>query len=115
MSPSALPDDAACARQRLRRLLIRAEQVRLLSCNVNLGLGVTVVAAGILGALEWAVVRHQIIIAWCLYMFAVSLVRYILARRYRRDRLLGAETSTRGGAFALGAGFAGTGWAAAGI
>src|SRR4051795_5727518 len=115
MSPTALPDAAARARLTSRTLQNRAEQVRLLDGNVNLGAVVTVVAAALLGALEWTVIPHQVVISWCVYMCAVSLGRHILSRRYRQNRPSPAETGRWAAVFAIGAGMAGTGWAVAGV
>ena len=115
MSPSALSQGAEPARQPLRTLQIQAEQVRLLACNVNLGVSVTVVAVAVLGSLQWAVVPHRIILFWGLYMYAVSLGRYLLGRRYRRNRPTPAETNTWNRAFTIVTAMVGTGWAAAGV
>jgi signal transduction histidine kinase/ActR/RegA family two-component response regulator len=94
---------------------IFAAQVRLLYSNLNLGTGVTVVAALVLGRLEWAVVPHSIIIGWCLYMLLVSGARFILGRRYGRAEARSRETRRWSRAFTFGAGLAGAGWGAAAI
>jgi signal transduction histidine kinase/ActR/RegA family two-component response regulator len=48
-------------------------------------------------------------------MYAVSLGRYILGRRCRRNRPSSSETRWWGRAFAIGSGMAGLGWGAAGV
>jgi len=115
MPPSSPPADAAHGNQNSRARQILAAQVRLLYRNANVGVGVTLVATAILGRLQWDVVPHPIILAWCLYMFLVSLGRFSLARRYWRSALAGLEKGRWHAAFDIGAGLAGTGWGAAGI
>ena len=73
------------------------------------------IATAILGGLQWGVVRHRLILGWCLYMFLVATARFTLARRYARAAPSGLETSRWGTWFAIGSGLAGAGWGAAGI
>src|SRR5690242_7035622 len=96
-----------------RREEIQRAQLRLLAANASLGACVTIIAAPILGLLEWAFVTHSLIIEWWVYMGLVSLGRYFVARRY-------SSTATREGGswvirFAVVAGMSGTGWGAAGV
>src|SRR4051794_13637558 len=115
MTPSALPADAAQSRPLSRRRDVQAAQVRLLYKNGNVGVVVTVIASAVLGRLQWAVVPHNIILAWCVYMCAVSVARHILWRRYMRKTPPDPEMHRWGGAFAFGASLAGIGWGAAGV
>src|ERR1700749_4997616 len=50
-----------------------AAQLRLLYGNANLGVVVNIVAAAILGALQWGIVSKPTIVAWCLYITLVSI------------------------------------------
>src|SRR6266542_6714167 len=115
MTPSSSPAEAAYGHRDSRRRQILAAQVRLLYSNANVGVVVTLVATAILGRLQWGVAPHFIIIGWCLYMFLVSVGRFTLGRRYWRTAPSSVDTSRWGAAFAIGAGLAGAGWAAAGI
>jgi Domain of unknown function (DUF3883) len=115
MPPSSSPPEAAHVHRDSRRRQILAEQVRLLYCNANVAIGVTLVATAILGHLQWGVVPHLVILGWCLYMFLVSVGRFTLKRRYWRAKPSSIETRMWGAAFAIGAGLAGAGWGAAGI
>src|SRR3954470_14658228 len=110
MTPNASPTDQANARLLSREREVRAAQVRLLYENANLGVAVTLFATAVLGCVQWGFVPHQIIVAWCVYMCAVSVARHVLTRRYKRNTRPGAETDWWGSAFAIGAGLAGTGW-----
>ncbi len=94
---------------------IRAAQIGLLYRNANLGLAVTLVATAVLAALQWPVVRHQAILAWCLFMCAVSAARLVLGRRFQRRQPDGAAIGKWGVAYAWLAGLAGAGWGAAGV
>jgi signal transduction histidine kinase/CheY-like chemotaxis protein len=94
---------------------ICAAQLQLLGANVNVGVGVTLVAAAILAQLQWAAISHPVILGWCLYMVLVSLARFAQGRLYRRTPLSGREIGRWRAAFAMGAGLAGAGWGAAGI
>ncbi|MBV9998526.1 MAG: response regulator [Verrucomicrobia bacterium] len=98
-----------------RKRQVMAAQVRLLYGNANLVFAVTLVAASILGRLQWEVIAHPIVLGWCLYMFLVAIGRFTLARRYRRRSPSNLETAGWCAGFVVGTGFAGTGWGAAGI
>ena len=94
---------------------IRSAQVRLLYQNLNVGVVVTVVAATVLGRLQWAVIPHTVVLGWWLCMFLVVAARFALGWRYRRVEPLNPEVGMWGTAFTIGAGLAGAGWGAAGI
>jgi signal transduction histidine kinase len=94
---------------------IRAAQVRMLYSNVNVGVVVTVVAATVLGRLQWAVVPHSIILSWWLATFLVAVARFILGWRYSRAAPSILKIKRWGTAFTIGAGLAGAAWGAAGI
>ena len=89
-------------------------QLRLLYANANLGVGVNVVAATVLGALQWGIISRPVIIGWWLYLGLVSIVRYLIARRWHalptRSDVSGWRT-----AFTVCIGLAGAGWGAAGV
>ena len=98
-----------------RKEEIRAAQVRMLYSNVNVGVVITIVAATILGRLEWAVIPHPIIFGWWLCMLLVAVARFALGRLWWRAAPSGVETRRWSTAFTAGAGLAGTGWGAASI
>ena len=106
---STYPDPDRRGRQ------IYAREVRLLYSNANVAVGVTLVATLVLASLQWAVVSHLVILAWCLFMFLVSAARFTLGRRYWRAAPSDLETGRWGTALAIGAGLSGAGWGAAGI
>jgi signal transduction histidine kinase/ActR/RegA family two-component response regulator len=89
-------------------------QLQLLYANTNLGVAVNILAATVLGALQWGVVSRPVIIGWWLYLILASIVRYVIARRWHG---LPARSDVNGWrtAFAIGVGLAGAGWGAAGI
>jgi signal transduction histidine kinase/CheY-like chemotaxis protein len=92
-----------------------AAQLRLLYANANLGVVVNILAAAILGALQWGIVAKPAIIEWWLYITLVSIARYALARRYGQASSRVKDLSKWRTVFAIGVGFAGAGWGAAGI
>jgi signal transduction histidine kinase/ActR/RegA family two-component response regulator len=94
---------------------ILAAQVRLLYSNMNVGVGVTLVATAILGLLEWDVASHPVVVAWCLYMCLVSLARFALGQRYSQAAAAKRKTDIWRAAFTAGTGLAGIGWGAAGV
>jgi signal transduction histidine kinase/ActR/RegA family two-component response regulator len=113
MPSSSLP--VARAPQDSRQQDVLSAQVRLLYANANISFGVTVLAADMLVALEWGFVPNSVLLAWWLYMNAVAIARYGVARRYRR---LAPEGDGAGGwltQFVIGAALAGVGWGGAGI
>jgi signal transduction histidine kinase/ActR/RegA family two-component response regulator len=94
-------------------LILRA-QLRLLYANTNLGVAVNILAATVLGALQWRVVSRPVVMGWWLYLILVSSVRYVIARRWHA---LPPSSDVNGWrtAFAVGLGLTGAGWGAAGI
>ena len=110
-----LPAEAAGARRDTSKRQILAAQVQLLYRNAGVGVAVTLVAATVLGRLQWEVVPHLVILGWCSYMGLVSAARFILERRYWRTASSNSETNWWRTAFTLGAGLAGAGWGGAGI
>ncbi len=115
MSDSSSPIEEAHAHWDSREGRILAAQVRLLYSNANVGIGITLVAAPILGRLQWGVVSHLVIVGWCLYMFLVSAARFALGRRYWRTAPSSLNIDRWDTAFAIGSGLAGAGWGAAGV
>jgi signal transduction histidine kinase/ActR/RegA family two-component response regulator len=91
-----------------------AAQLRLLYGNANLGVVVNIVAAAILGALQWGIVSKPTIIAWCLYVTLVSIARYAFARRWQGSSSP-AELGRWRTVFTVGVACAGAGWGAAGV
>ncbi len=114
MTPSIPPADVAHASPDSTRQKVLAAQVSLLYRNANLGIWVTLIATPILARLQWAVIRHQLILGWCLYMFALAGGRYALGRQYLRSEPSLLHAPRWNTTFAIGAGLAGAGWAAAG-
>ena len=94
---------------------MRAAQIRLLYSNATTGIVVTVLAAPILGYVQWGVIRRSIVLVWLVYMLLVTSARFVLARRYWRTSPSGIEDRWWGVAFAIGAGMAAAGWGTAGI
>jgi signal transduction histidine kinase/CheY-like chemotaxis protein len=92
-----------------------AAQIRLLYGNANLGVVVNIVAAAILGALQWGVISRPTIIGWCLYITVVSIARFAFARRYWRASSRATDLGRWRTVFTLGVGCAGAGWGAAGV
>ncbi len=108
-------NEATPAPQGQRELQVRAAQIRLLYTNSNTGIGVTIIAAPVLGGLQWTVVDHATVLGWLAYMLLVSAGRWILSGWYRRSSPHPTEIGRWGRDFALGAGLAAAGWGAAGF
>ncbi len=87
----------------------------MLYASANISLGVTVVAASLLGYLEWTLASHRLIVSWWMYLVLVSAGRYALVLRYRSESKSDRETGKWRTAFAIGAGLAGIGWGSAGF
>lgn len=110
-----MPSSSPLPKARSPQHAILAEQVELLYGNANVGVSVTVVAAAVLASLEWAVIRHSIILGWCGWMYLVSAARLVLARQYHRAVSPDRQARNWAIAFAAGAGLAGAGWGTAGV
>ena len=109
------PTSAARAPRESRREEILSAQVQLLYVNANVGVGVTILAATLLGRLQWRVIPNLVVFGWWLYMISVATLRYILARRYRLASPGCTDIGKWRAASAIGAGLAGAGWGGAGI
>jgi signal transduction histidine kinase/CheY-like chemotaxis protein len=94
---------------------ILSAQLRLLYANASLGFLVTLLAATILGALQWGVIPKSVIIGWWLYITLVSAVRYAFARRYWHASPTRTDLRKWRTVFIVGVGLAGAGWGAAGV
>jgi signal transduction histidine kinase/ActR/RegA family two-component response regulator len=109
-SSSEVPPNQDSKRQQLL-----SAQIGLLCANANLGIGVTILAATILGALQWGIVPRLAVIGWWFYMTLVSVLRYVLAMRYRQVTPGCSNTGKWLLAFAVSIGLAGAGWGGAGV
>ncbi len=115
MNPSSSPTRQSRIHQDSRSREVFSQQVRLLYNNITVGLAVTLIATLVLGSLEWGVVRHPVIVGWCLFMFVTCAGRLTLAQRYRSAAPSSLDAGSWGVAFAVGSGLAGVGWGAAGV
>jgi signal transduction histidine kinase/CheY-like chemotaxis protein len=111
-APSAGP---ALSTQSARKQLVRGEQIRLLYANANVGTAVTVFAASALAYLQWRVISHPVILSWLAYMLALSVARYLIARRYWRASAISRKLNIWSAGFSIGAALAAAGWGVAGI
>jgi signal transduction histidine kinase/ActR/RegA family two-component response regulator len=98
-----------------RRQEILLAQVRLLYANTYIGVCVTIIAAALLGYLEWNFVSHSVIVGWWVYIALVTAVRYAVALHFRVASPGATETRRWAALFAVCAGLAGVGWGGAGI
>ena len=94
---------------------ILSAQIRLLHSNVNVAVGVTILAASTLVHLQRGAFPDRTLYAWWLYMVLVSVLRWTMALRYRRASRVHAETGKWRAVFTTGAALAGTGWGIAGV
>jgi signal transduction histidine kinase/ActR/RegA family two-component response regulator len=101
-------------RDSLREQLLPA-QLRLLYANANLGVVINILAATILGGLQWGVVPSPVVLGWWLFITLVSVARYVLARRYWHASPTAADVDKWRTVFAAGVALTGAGWGAAGI
>src|SRR5262245_22277002 len=115
MSRVSAANGAAPVQQDFRRQETLSAQVRLLYSNANVGVGVTILAATILGCLEWGIIPRGVVLWWWIYVILVSLSRYALALHYRHASRGLSEIGKWRTGFTIGAGLAGVGWGAAGF
>src|SRR5947209_4401191 len=115
MPSSSSAIGVAQLQQHSNRREILSAQIRLLYTNANVGIGVTILAATILGLLQWEIVPKLVVLSWWLYMTVVSVSRFALARRYWHASPGHRKINTWRTAFTVGAGLSGAGWGGAGI
>jgi len=114
--PTSLSESrAAPVRVDSRKEEVLSAEVRLLYANANVALGVTILAATVLGLLQRRTVPNPVVVGWWLYMVLVSVSRTALAWRYRFAVPECLETRKWLTSFTVGAGLAGVGWGGAGI
>ncbi len=90
-------------------------QVRLIQANTYLGVCATLLAATILGYLEWEHLSHPVVVGWWAYIGVASAARYATAYRFRIASPALSDGSRWAVRFAIWSGLTGAGWGAAGI
>jgi signal transduction histidine kinase/ActR/RegA family two-component response regulator len=111
---SSMPAAASVTRDSPQEQLLPA-QLKLLYANANLGVVVNILAATILGGLQWGLVPQPVVVGWWLYITLVSVARYVLARRYWHASPTPTDVGKWRTVFTVGVGLTGAGWGAAGI
>jgi len=109
------PQPAPQVDREQRKQEILLAQVRLLCANSYVGAIVTLIAAAILGRLEWNFVPHSAVVGWCIYMAVAAALRYAVAHRLRATAAAPMDAPRSARIFAIAAGLAGIGWGGAGI
>ncbi len=71
--------------------------------------------AALLAYLQWKVISHRVVLTWLIYMLAISLLRFMLTRRYWHSPNTATNVHRWASAFAIGTGMAAVGWGIAGI
>lgn len=94
---------------------VRAEQVRLLYSNSGYGYLATAVNATLLTLVLGSVISPLVTASWLAYMLTVTVLRWVLARRFYRAQPASECIGSWEVAFGAGAGFAGGGWGIAGV
>ena len=112
MSPGRNTGDRTSHIQDQRKRQIRTEQVRLLYANAGSGFVVSILVAFVLASLEWQSIPQWTIVAWLGCTLLVAAARFVLVRLYWSSPQK-FSSDWFGTAFAIGAGLAGVGWAAA--
>lgn len=88
-------------------------QIQLLYANAGFSSSVSLLAATILCFLQWGIIPNSVVLTWWFCISLITMLRYVVARRYRRTppgRDNGAKWLF---AFVAGAGLAGIGWGGA--
>ena len=98
-----------------KRNQILFEQLRLLYANTNLAIGVTILAAAVLGSLQLVVLSKNVIFGWWIFMAVVSAFRFSLAWRFHHASRENMSLEKWRVASTFGVGLAGAGWGAAGL
>jgi len=113
---AALPqtdEKAPAAAERDR--MVRAEQVKLLYAKAPMALTAISANAPILVYILWDEIRHAVLVAWLMYMIALSMGRAWLTYEYGRRPPSPLEDSHWGTWYLGGVALSGIGWGAAGV
>jgi signal transduction histidine kinase len=94
---------------------IQAEQIRLLYSNAGYGYLATAINATLLTLVLGSVISPLVTASWLAYMLSVTMLRWVLARRFYRAQPAPQCIGSWGVAFGVGVGFAGGGWGIAGV
>lgn len=98
-----------------KRNQILLEQLKLIYANTNLAVGISVLAAIVLGSLLSDVIPRHIVFGWWIYVGLVSAFRYIVAWRYHHASPKHMTLGKWRMGTVIGIGLAAAGWAGAGI
>jgi signal transduction histidine kinase/ActR/RegA family two-component response regulator len=112
---SATGDSPPVALTEDHRPQVHAAETRLLYANANTGAVIAIVIAVALAYAQWDVVAHAVVVAWLVYMLAVSVARFGIAERYWRASVTEATNSRWNMAFVVGTALAAAGWAAGAV
>ena len=114
---SAMPTTAPIARvdRDFSSQELLPAQLRLLYGNANLGVVINILAATVLGGLQWGVVAKPLVFSWWIYILLVSVARYELARHYWHAAPAPTDSNKWRTVFIAGVALTGAGWGAAGI
>jgi signal transduction histidine kinase/ActR/RegA family two-component response regulator len=107
----ASPSDGGA--RRLRQ--VQAAEIRLLYENAYTGIVVTFLIAALLAYAQRGDVSGARVVAWLLYMMAVSVARALSVRRYFRAPVSEADNDRWRSSLVIGAALAAAGWAAAAL
>jgi len=103
---SAPPGDS----DRIRALLLRAEQVKWLYAAAQPGFAATIASAVTLVAVEWEVIPHGSLLAWLAYMLAMTAGRFALVWAFQQAAPGWQEALRWEKLFLIGDALAGLGW-----
>jgi signal transduction histidine kinase len=103
---SAPPGDS----DRIRTLLLRAEQVKLLFTSAPLAFAGHFINGTFVTFILWDVTPHPRLIAWLIYMLAVASVRFLFVRKFWQRSPDPVESSRWGRWFSVGSALSGLGW-----
>jgi hypothetical protein len=95
--------------------MVRAEQERLLYVKAPMALTATLVNAPIVVFILWNEVGHATLVAWLIYMMALSMGRLWLRHEYWRKPPAPIQDSHWGAWYLAGIALSGVGWGAAGV
>jgi PAS domain S-box-containing protein len=96
-------------------ILIRTDQIEQLYTRIPFVALWTLIISTIVAIIQWPVINHSVLLLWWGVMVLITTVRWLLAVRFRKTKIISTEIETWATIFFIGTVCAGLAWGAGGF